>query len=178
MNHQLIAELLAAHKQASFRLKHYKENERKLRDKIVALCFPDASKGTNKLSLKQLGLDIKAVIKENWNVTQTGLEDLLAEHEGVQRAFKYKHELVMTGYKSLSDSEKKLLAEFVTCKEGSPELSYEGELNESYISRVTTKNGSLYFDSVEMSYDQANNCAETYGFQCAEQLVNFLEELQ
>jgi hypothetical protein len=177
MNPTLTRELLAEHRNASRALKHYKERERVLRDKIVSLLFPNPKTGTNKASLKELGLEVKAVIKDNWTVTQTGLSDFLSEHDGMQRAFKYKHELVMAGYKTLSDKEKQLLAQFVSCKPGAPELKVEGELPKSYLNHIKVIDGCICYEGNFLDAPNAYNCAKEYGFESTDEFVKFLEEI-
>lgn len=178
MNDQLITELLAEHKTTKETLEKAKDRERKLRDKIILLVFPFSKKGTNKKSFKDAGIEVKAVLKDSWSVKQDGLDEILCEHEGIQRAFKYKYDLVMAGYNSLSDDEKKLLAEQVTCKDAAPELSYEGELGESHLDTIKTESGVIIANGVVLSASAADAVARYYGFQHAEELVKFLEEIQ
>lgn len=177
MNDTLIRELLAEHKATKQTLEASKDKERKLREKIVAVMFPSAKRGTNKISLKQLGLDVKAVIRENWSVKQEGIEELLLDHEELSRAFKTKYDLSFTGYKSLSDEEKELLAEQVTCKDGVPELTYEGDLGASYLYTLKGESGVLIVNGSEADTLQGKQIAKHYGFENAEQLARFLEDL-
>jgi len=177
-NPTLIRELLADHAASKKKLERYKVREMKLRLKITSLLFPDAHKGTNKASLKELGLDVKAVIKETASVKQEGLEDLIGDNEELARAFKTKYDFVNAGYNSLSDEEKKLLGNAVIFKLGTPELSYEGELPNGIINSLSTSEGLLLINGEFQGVMIADQTAKYLGFQYAEQLVKFLEEIQ
>lgn len=178
MNDTLIAELLAKHKRVKSEFKALQEQERKIRDKIVQLLFPNPKTGTNKKSFKELGLEVKAVIKDYWSVKQDGLEEILCANENLSRAFKYKHELVMAGYKSLSDNEKILLADTVTCKPTAPELSYEGSIPGNYFDCIKTHDFEIYIMDVKQDDSQVVSILNYYGFQSKIDLIKFLEEIQ
>ncbi len=178
MNQTLIRELLAEHKATKQTLKASQDKERKLRDKIVSLIFPQATTGTNKASFKEQGLEVKAVIKDNWTVNQNDIGPLLEEHETLHKAFKYKYDMVMAGYKALTEEERVLLSEAVTCKQAVPELSYEGELGDSYMSKLKANEGLLYIDGELQGALVMDQIATHYGFNFRSELVTFLEEIQ
>ena len=177
MNDTLIRELLAEHSATKKTLAKAKDREKTLRDMIVSILFPNPKTGTNRISFKQLGLEIKAVIKDYWSVKQEGLDNIMAVNENIQNAFKYKYDLVMKGYKELSDEEKILLADNVTCKPTAPELTYEGELKDSILSSLSTRDGVLYIKGENQGVMIADQTAKYLGFQGSEQLVRFLEEI-
>ena len=178
-NTVLLYELVCQHNEIARQIKAFKptlEKERKLRDKIIQLAFTNPKVGTNKLSLKEMGLELKGVVKETWSVDEAISGDIAKQY---CKAIVYppsKPTLVKKEYDKLSDEDKKALAVWVSSKPGAPTLEYEG--NVSIPLNLTAKDGYLYLNGSLLNPDAAENWCDFFGFTNSLELIKFLEELQ
>lgn len=173
MNAPLITELIGQHKKLTDWLEPAKEKEKKLREKIISLTFENPKKGTNKLSIAEAGLEVKALIKENITVDKAGLKEILETIPNGDKVIDWKPALVSKEYNALSDEDKRKLAVCITSKPGTPTLTYEGETKEPF--NLSAKNGVLYLNGSECNYQQAYSWAAFMGIATPEDLIKELE---
>lgn len=106
------------------KLDEYKIKERELRDEITEKLFKEAKKGTHYAKLEN-GYRLKAVKKEyiNLDVPEfTNIREKLSS--GAEDfAIKWTPDLIASGYKKLSDKDKKLIDSVLIIKEGAPTLT-------------------------------------------------------
>lgn len=178
-NETLLAELIAQHRQEIETLKKAQVRERKLRDTLIELSFPDAKRGTNKVILKNSGLELKGVIKETYSIDESCLEDVVDIGNGDWYNYpKPKPVLVMKEYEKLSKEDKAKLAFCVTCKDAAPVLTYEGEVREPILKGIIAKGGLLYHNDNPIDGHKVMQLANYLGFPGGGELINFLEGLQ
>lgn len=107
------------------KLKELAEREATLRKEIFLTAFPNAVEGTNKLELAN-GYQLKAIYPYTRKVDESvlnNMHDQLKEMSiSEDKLVKWKPELAVTFYKTLTDEEQHLVDQFLIIKEGSPQL--------------------------------------------------------
>lgn len=106
-------------------LKEIQEKENALRKEIFNSAFPSAVEGTNKLELAN-GYILKAVYPYTRKVDESVLDNMHDQLKELNisedKLIKWKPELAVTFYKTLTDEEQHLVDQFLIIKEGSPQL--------------------------------------------------------
>lgn len=175
-NKVLLYELVCQHNEVSNYLKIAKEKERKLRDKIIQLAFTNPKIGTNRLSIADVGIELKGVVKETYSIDESQLEEVVDVGNGEWYNYpKPKPVLVMKEYNKLSDAEKAELAKCVTCKPSAPVLEYEGKI--SIPLGLVSIGGQLYLNGSLVNPDAAEKWCDFFGFTNSLELIKFLEQL-
>jgi len=176
MNKLLLYELVCQHNEVSNYLKIAKEKERKLREKIIQLAFSNPKVGTNRLSIKDMALELKGVVKETYSLDESQLEEVCDIGNGEWYNYpKPKPVLVMKEYNKLSENDKAKLANCVSCKPGTPTLEYE--CNVFIPLGLTAKAGFLWLNGSIVNDDAAESWCDFFGFTNSLELIKFLEEL-
>ena len=111
--------------QLKLELKEVQERENALRKEIFTSAFPEAAEGTNTLELAD-GYVLKAVYPYTRKVDEAVLSNLHGQlkklHISEDKLLKWKPELAITFYKTLTEEEKHVVDQFLIVKEGSPQL--------------------------------------------------------
>lgn len=110
-------------------LENLKKAEAHSRKEVVEACFADAKVGTNNLPLGA-GYTLKAVVRQNYAVNKdedgsyTKLTQVLAQLPSATALalVRWKPELSVTAYKSLTAEEQKLVNSVITITDGAPSL--------------------------------------------------------
>lgn len=108
------------------------EAERAARQLLVDRYFPNLGEGTHTAALRDHNLKYtntinRSVVQEQFNAARA----YAVEHKAeallglLDRAFRAKQEVVVSEWKALTAEQRKVLADIVTEKPGSPQLKYE-----------------------------------------------------
>ena len=122
--------LLAQWEDTKVALESAKNVEMEQRKKVVAFAFdPTKEKGTERIPLEN-GYELKAVKKLNYNVDQDKVNAVLDKFEALdeqskfvsERLIKWKADLSITEYNSLTEKQKAVIDECITTSDGAPTL--------------------------------------------------------
>lgn len=115
--------------------KKLQEQEMALRKEIIAEMFPNALEGTNVLQLGN-GWRLRATIKLDRKVEVEKLaatkEELIKRGVNPDRLLRYKPELVVKEYRTLTEEQQKVMDYAITTKPASPQLELVAPTEEEH----------------------------------------------
>jgi hypothetical protein len=112
-------ELITAWYEAEKNAKAWAEQERDLRQRIVATAFPSPTVGTNKTRIDH-GMALIGTVRINYKIDQEELSR--CPPELVEKIIKLKPSLIESAWKSMTDNERKVFADAITETPGLPAL--------------------------------------------------------